>query len=195
MKWNKKGSLLGFLDNMQFIVVLIMVLVGVIGVIYFLVVAGPLLSGSTSEAATAIRNAVQQSDNNTAVGNATTVATTMVIDVTGKMELLVYAVFFGLFIGFLVVAYEVKFYPFLSFAWIALMIVVVLFSIVISNSYQEDIAAGATAEFYSTWGNTGWIMTYLPHIFATLGLVSGILLFALSTRSPDEEVTTGSVNI
>lgn len=195
MRWNKKGSLIGFLDNIQFIFVLVMVLVGIIGVVYFLVVGGPLISGSIGDAATSIKSAVQQRDNNTDIGNATTTTANMVIDVTGKMELLVYALFFGLFLGFLVVAYEVKFYPFLSFAWIGLMIVVVLFSIVISNSYQEDIASGPTSEFYSTWGNTGWIMAYLPHIFTTLGLVSGILLFALSTRSPDEEVTTGTVNI
>lgn len=195
MKWNKKGSLIGFLDNMQFIFVLIISLVFVIGFIYFAVVAGPLISGSASEAATEIRSAISNTDNNTEIGNATVTTTTIVIDVMGKMELLVYALFFGLFLGFVVVAYEVKFYPFLSFAWIALMIVVVLFAIVVSNSYQEDIAAGPTSEFYSTWGNVGWLMVYLPHIFAALGLISAILLFALQTRSPDEDVTTGSVNL
>jgi hypothetical protein len=193
---NRKGSLGGFLDNFQFIFILIIVLVGIIGLIYGLAVTGPLVTGSVIDASDSIRDAVANSpENNTDLGNATSTVTSVVSKTMGKMELLVYASFLGLFIGFLVVAYEVKFYPFLSFAWIGLMIIVTLFAIVISNAYTNQSVDGPTAEFYSTWGSTGWIMTYLPHIFASLGLISGILLFTLQSRSPDEEATTGSVNI
>lgn len=192
---NKKGSLLGFLDNMQFMLILVIVIVGVIGVIYGLVTVGPLISGEGGSALRDIKLAVQQTDNNTAIGNATTISADTVTGVTGKMELLVYAIFIGLFIGFFIVAYEVKFYPFLSWAWIALMVVVVLFAIVLSNAYQEASADPTTAAYYATWGSTGYLMYYLPYIASALGLLSGVILFALSQKSPDEDLTTGSVNI
>lgn len=195
MKMNKKGSLIGFVDNIQFIFILVIVLALVVGLIYGAAVAGPLISGETTNAANSVKLAVQNSENNSALSNATTTTANTVTGVMGKMELLVYAVFFGFFIGFLVVAYEVKFYPFLSFAWIALMIIVVLFAIILSNAYAEQKIDGVTQEFYSTWGSTGWLMDYLPHIVGTLGLISTIMLFMLSSRSPDEEVTTGSVGI
>lgn len=193
---NKKGSLTGFLDNLQFIFVLVLVLVLVVGLIYGLVTLGSPAVGETKDAVNEIKSAFQKGDlNNSQLGNATEVTANMTTGVLGKMELFVYAIFFGLFIGFLVVAYEVKFYPFLSFVWIGLMFVVVIFSIILSNAYQEASIDPATSEYYSTWGDTEWLMIYLPHIFAVLGVISGILLFALSTRSPDEEINTGSVNL
>lgn len=194
---NKRGSLIGFLDNMQFMLILIIVLALIVGLVYGLVTLGAPVVGETNNAATSIKDSFTTSPtmNNTDISNATVTTANITSGVLGKMELFVYAIFFGLFLGFLVVAYEVKFYPFLSFAWIGLMVIVVLFSIIISNAYQEESTNPATAAYYSTWGNAGWIMNYLPHIFAVLGLVSGILLFAISTKAPDEDLNTGSVNL
>lgn len=195
MKLNKKATLLGFIDNIQFIFILIIVLALIIGLIYGLAVAGPLIAGETSNAADMVKLSIQTSDNNSAISNATTVSADVVTGVMGKMELLVYSIFFGLFIGFLIVAYEVKFYPFLSFAWLMLMIIVVLFAMILSDAYEIQKNETTTDELYSTWGSTGWLIDYLPQITSTLGLISTVLLFMLRNRSPDEEISTGSINI
>ena len=192
---NKKGSLLGVVDNIQFIMVLVIILSLIIMGVWGAATLGPIVVGEGSSAATNIKSAVLATHNNTSLGNATTVSADTVTSTLGKVELLVYAVFFGLFFGFLIVAYEVKFYPFLSWAWIGLMFIVVLLAMVVSNAYQEQSLTDNTAGYYATWGTTSWVMNYLPHIFATLGLISGVMLFILRTRSPDDELTTGSVNL
>lgn len=193
---NKKGSLTGVLDNYQFIFTIIMVLVIAIGVLWGMFTLGPIMAGEGTQAVSAIKNDLQSTDaNNTEFSNATIVGADLTTSIIGKMEFLVYAVFLGCFIGFLIIGYEVKFYPYLSFVWIGLMIVVAFFSIIVSNAYQEDAANEITSSYFATWGSSGWVMSNLPYIVVSLGMISGILLFIMSSRQPDEEMTTGSVNI
>lgn len=188
---NKKGQLGGILNNIQMVLLIALVLGFIVGAVFILGTVGPIVSGEGKNIATQIRTAVNQNNPNTNLSAATTTTTTIVENVLGTGELLVYMFFMGLFIGYLILAYNVRTYPYLAFFWVFLMVVMVVLSVIVSNAYQQAAANGPTASFYTAWGTNNFLMENLPFIVAVIGIIGGILLFVIVQRVPEEELSSG----
>lgn len=102
------------------------------------------------------------------------------------MEWVAFTLLILIFIGFLVMCYYARGHPALAFVWILVMIVLVFICIFISSSYSDLVAGdGYLNEAYSDWENTNYFMLHLPHIVAVLGIIGGIIMFAVGTREPE----------
>lgn len=182
---NKRGELT---NQIMMVIILCLVAAALIGAFWIVSVIGPIVAGEGTSIANQISTSVHSVSPNTGLDNATSVATNTTKGVLGTFELFVYLGFIGFFLGYLIICYYVRSYPFLAFFWIFIVIFLVFFSMLLSNAYQQ--AATTTldmAAFYQSWGTNDFIMNYLPEIIAFMGITGGILLFVLVSREPESE--------
>lgn len=179
---NRKGDIL---SNIMIVMVLIVVVVGIIGVFSLGSIVLPIISGEGIDAANMIQESVAAAGDS-GLTNASTVATSTTINTLGIVEMLVYFLFLGLVIGFIIVSYYIRTYPFLGFFWIGGMVIIVIISMIMSNAY-EQAKTGDLASYYTTWGTNDLLMSYLPHIMAFITIFGGIVLFAIVSRDPEQE--------
>jgi hypothetical protein len=181
MKKNRKG----LLNQIMIVVILITVIIAIIGVFSLASIVLPVLTGEGIEVATLLQTSMNESGI-AEMNDAGQVATSTTINVLGIFELLVYLFFFGLVIGFIMVAYYVRTYPFLAFFWAGGMVITTIIAMIMSNAY-EQAKTGDLAQFYNTWGTNDLLMSYLPHIMAVVTIVGGIVLFVLVSRDSEGE--------
>lgn len=99
-----------------------------------------------------------------------------------------YIIIFGMIIGLFIAYYLVtKIHPAWFVAWVLLVAVVVIFSIIISNSfsllYGSPGVLGTTLQGYTA---ASFILLHLPEIVTVIGFIGGILLFVGINRSIEE---------
>lgn len=181
---NKKG----FVDKIM-IVLIIAVVIAIFALIFF---AGslllPILVGSGSMVIGQISNSVNTNSPNTELANATNTSLGIASNVLGVIELCVYIFMIILTLGFLALCFYVRTYPFLTYIWIFIIILLVFFSMFLSNAYITASQMGELQDFYALWGQNDFIMTNLPMIIAVIGIFGGIFLFILGTRDQESEV-------
>lgn len=181
---NKRGVVQQIMSVLIIIVVLVVVIVMFWGGSILL----PLFAGMGGETITQINNAVNTQSPNSELANATITATSIGTGVIGIMEYMVYFALIIMFVGFMILAYYVRSYPFLSFFWVLMIIALTFLSMILSNAYITASLQPATASYYSTWGSNNFIMENLPYVVVFVGIIGGIILFVLASREPESEV-------
>lgn len=185
---NKKG----IVAQTEQMLVIVLALVFGISLFAIAVLLGPLLVGVGTDTSETLQGAFGQIDidtNNNPNTTAAEVTRQATIPILGTIEMIVYMCLIAFVAGFMIMAYYVRSYPALSFFWLFLVVALVIISMFISNAYQTAaMAGGDIGDFYSDWGTTGFIMEYLPHLVAFIGIMGGIVLFALVNRDPESEV-------
>lgn len=185
MKLNNKR---GVVEQIMSILIIIIVLVVIVVLFWAGSVTLPLLTGAGSDAINQISTTINTQAPNSDIANASNVATSIGTGVIGIMEYAVYFALIILIVGFMILAYYVRTYPFLSFFWVLIMIALTFLSMILSNAYTTASLQPATASYYSTWGSNGFIMENLPYIIVFVGFIGGIILFVLASREPESEV-------
>jgi hypothetical protein len=175
----------GLLNQILIVIVLIVVVMAIVASISLGSIIFPIISGEGIDVAHEIQSSIELAGNSE-MTNASEVATSASINVLGTFEFIIYIGFLGLVIGYIMVAYYVRTYPFLAFFWIVGMILIVIFAMIMSNAY-EQAKGGDLESFYTTWGSNDLLMSYLPHIMAFVTIIGGIVLFAIVSKDPEAE--------
>lgn len=170
----------GLTEQFTFILMFAVVLFLIIGVISLISLIFPVIFGAGSNAVNLISTATHNTQPNTNLDNTTQQAATITTNAFGAMQGVNYLIIIGMILGFLIIAFYVKSYPYLAFIWIGLAIIMVMFSLFISVSYQTAKSTNNDLNsFYSTWGSNDFLMNNLPIITTVLGILGSILIFAI----------------
>jgi hypothetical protein len=181
----------GFTNQVMIILILLIVFTLVIGGVWIMSIAGPIIVGEGTTISNQISSVVHQNNPGTALDNATTVVTNTTTSGLGTLELLVFMLTIGLFLGYLVICYYVRTYQWLSVLWIGIIFLMVVMSFIFSNAYQQVSHQSELRSFYTSWTTMDYLMNYLPHITIALGIISGILLFTILVTEPEQDVMGG----
>lgn len=175
-------------SKIMIVIILFLVLAMLIGGYVLGSMILPILVGEGTHLTNVIQSDMDTHLPGSALANATAVATDTTQGVLGVFQLLVYFCLFGLIAGYFIIALYVRTYPFLAVFWIFLIIALVVFAMIFSNAYQYASTSSTDLEtFYTNWGTNHFMMTYLPHIVAVIGILGGILLFTLISKDPESE--------
>lgn len=183
MNKNKKG----LVKEIMIVIILFIVVVVLVSGYWIVSMVGPVIVGEGSAVAHQIQTSISANSPNTSLDNASQIVTSTTINVLGTFEILVYFGLMGMIIGFMLMAYYVRTYPFLAVFWVFMIIFLAFFAMLISNSYQQASTSGNLNTFYTNWGTNNFLMTYLPHIVVFFGVIGGILLFVLASKDPESE--------
>jgi hypothetical protein len=179
---NKKG----FLN--QFITVLI---IGVllIAILLFVFVGGAILPIMTSTFGD-LNTQVQDAMGNTGdpdIINAADVSFNNANKAVQNSEWIFFTLMIMVFIAFIALCYYSRVYPFLAFVWVGMMIVIIFISIFLTSAYQDMSSDPTLSTSYNAWGSSHFYLQYMPHIFAVIGVIGGIIMFALPSRDQEAE--------
>lgn len=178
----KKGEIL---NNILVVLIVIIAVIFIVAVFSLASIILPIITGEGIESARIIQSSIA-SAGNSGLTNASNVATETTVSVLGNVELLVYFFFLGLILGYMMIAYYVRSYPYLAFLWIGFMILVVIISMFMSNAYELARNDSQVQDYYSTWGTNDFLMSYLPIIMTVIMIIGGILLFGIISTSDTE---------
>jgi len=181
---NNKGQ--AFVEN--YVTIMITVIVIAIGCVFLwgFMVGLPLMSDLVGTGTSSIRD-LSSSVNDVNINNSMQIATTPVLNVLGDFQFALYLFFFGLFVGFCVLCYYARSYPFMLFVWIALMTVMTLMGVYLSSAYTDMLVDTYTSSVMIQWGTVNWILTNLPMVFVAIGLIGGAIMFLLIPKEADAE--------
>jgi hypothetical protein len=182
MKINKKGFTSQIIVLFILFIVLIIILLGYYA---YSMLGAPVFTVSNDIINDLQSSFAQGSDKN--LSTAVNVGTNIVAQTLNILKWFGWISFLLMIFAFLVVAYHVRTYPFLIFIWIFFIIVLAFVAMILSNNYQDMASDGSLG--YSSFTMDYYYMNYLPHIIIAVGLVSGVILFALSRRERFEEAT------
>lgn len=88
----------------------------------------------------------------------------------------------GLILGYVFLLLAANFFikppPFYLVAHILITLLAVIFSVYISNVYEELMTNATLGSTFTSMGVVNWIMLYLPFWIAVLGIFSGIILYS-----------------
>lgn len=180
---NKKG----FIDQLTIVIVMGIVLTFLVLAFFVWAFAAPYVADASNEINTIVSSA-DFSSGTPEVANATAASITPINSSIQQLQWISYAMIIVLFIGFVVMCFYVRTYPFLAFIWIAIIIMIVFMSIFLSVSYQD-----AREDIHTQWANQNYLLEYLPHIITVMGIIGGIIMFVLATR--DSEAELGSIPV
>lgn len=179
----------GFVTQAVIVLILIVVLVGIMMIYWAWSVSAPFITTVGTEATTIISQSVH-STGDSALINASDVATEATSQSLGWMSTLSVLFFCAILIGFFVIAAMVRTYPFLIGVWIIGVLLLAFFSLFLTTSYQEIyLMDGYTQSVYTSWETNHFIMSNMPIIITVVGIIGGILLFLLIPR--EESIETG----
>jgi hypothetical protein len=178
----------GLLNQIYIVVILVAVLLFIIGLFSLGAIVLPIFAGQGIEVAGIVQNSLSTSGNQE-LEDAGEVATSTTINVLGGLELLVYLTLIGLVLGYIMIAYYVRTYPFLAFFWIGALVGLVIIAMIMSNAYETAKTSPELEAFYSVWGTNDFLMSYLPHLVAFIGIIGGIVLFGLVATNDSETET------
>ena len=173
------------------LVVLIMagLLAAIIVFFYFYSIAMPIVSTTTNDINSMV-NGIAGTDtpDNGNITENLGIATKSIQGVNNVLSWFGYLMFFGLLLGFLIIAFNVRTHPYLSVFWIFIIVALGLVSMWLSNSYEEIKTGDSYVRAaYESNVVSDFVMTYLPHIVIFFGLIGGLLLFVLVSRDPEME--------
>lgn len=97
---------------------------------------------------------------------------------------------FGMIIGIFIGSYMVTTRPVMFIPYIFLMIIAVIVSVGISNSYETLISNATLGSSFAEFGGANHFMLYLPVYVTIIGFVGGIIMFVRWVRR-DEYLYTG----
>ena len=177
----------GLLNQIYIVVIIAVILITIIGLFSLASIVLPILVGEGNLVTNIIQTDLQNSGIEP-LQNASTTPTETISGILGAVELIVYFLFLGLIIGFIIIAYYVRTYPFLAFFWAGIMVILVIMAMIMSNAYEQAKNEPDLQAFYTTWGSNDLIMSYLPHIIASIGILGGIVLFVLVSRETESDV-------
>lgn len=97
-----------------------------------------------------------------------------------NLELLGLAIFFGYLIGALIFAYFSKDHPIMMFVYFIFTVLVVIFSVFVSNAYEEVMSTDGIGSILTAWSISSFLMLNLPYFVSAVGFFG--LIFALIGR-------------
>lgn len=178
----------GVMDQLYPVLIMGVVLLGLILVIFLLAIGLPMLTKGLNIFNTAFQGAIENApDKNITVAGKVSVGNAN----TGVqvLEWISYALIIMFILAFFIMCFYVRTYPFLSFIWIGIVIVLVVASLIMTVAYQNIMNSGGwISDAVGGWKNTNYILAYLPHIVAGIGIIGGIIMFILASREPEAEV-------
>lgn len=181
---NKKG----ILNEVWIVIIIFIAFMTIILGIWFVGTVAPLIIGEGQMITSTLSTSIAQNSPNSSLQNASVVPIQTANSLMGLAEGIIYLAMIGAFLGFLVVCYYVRTYKWLSMVWIVFVIGAVIISMVVSNAYQDAYnSSDHLASLYSQWGTNDFLLNYLPVITGGLGVMGGIILFALAAVGTDEE--------
>lgn len=173
------------LSNEIMVVIVMAFALGVIILFSYLVMLVLPLISDTTQVFTGIIEDASVSSGNEALENATVVSFAPVSEGVQQLEWITFMLFVFMLITMLIMCFYVRTYPFLAFVWLLMVLVLVFISIFLTNAYN-DIRQGELSDVYQSWENTDFYLQYLPHIVLVMGIIGGIIMFAMASRRPDE---------
>jgi hypothetical protein len=186
---NKKG----ITSQIMTLYIMGIVLVVLVMFIYLWALAGPLFVGLMGDANTEFKTLFQQTNDQHLI-NASVPSIETGIDSLNTFEWVSYMIFIFMFLGFLIMCFYVRTYPFLIAVWIVLIIIIVFLSIFLTVTYQDISLDPSVSGYYSQWENTDFMLKNLPAILSVLGVIGGIIMFILATREQEIEQQTGGLS-
>lgn len=179
----------GFAQQIWVVIMLGLVMVGIIVLFFAWSLAGPIITQSTGELNTLLQSTAT-STGDSGIINASQSTFQPASEGINVLEWLSFFMIIMLFLTMIIIASFVRTYPFLAFVWIFIIVILVFVSIFITVAYQ-DITSGSgyLADTYASWESSHYILLNLPIIVVAVGIIGGILMFILSTRDREAEVT------
>lgn len=176
------------LFNQILIVLVLAIALGTVFLLYFVwVLTAPIVVDLTGMATQSIVNAT----NNQPDGNLTFASQNsfpIAERSANHLEWIGFFVLIALLMGFLMIAFYVRTYPFLAWVWILVILIMVFIGILLSVSYTNlKESSSYLNNVYSNWETDNFILSYLPHLITGFGLLGGIILFMLATKDPEAE--------
>jgi hypothetical protein len=177
----------GQLNSLLTILIMAFLLGGIIVIYYTYSLAVPFISKTTNELVSTTQSIAPDDGN---ITDNLAIATKPVAGINQVLSWFGYFALFFCLIGFLIIAYNVRTHPYMAVFWIALVLVLALLSMWLSNSYYElKIGDSYMRDAYESNVVNDFVMTYLPHIVVFFGLVGGVFLFVLISRDPEMEAS------
>lgn len=177
----------GFGQQIMTIIILGLILTGIVFLIFVIQLALPLFTTGTEEV-TSLFVLTTQENNDANLTRSATVSANAISGTIVQLEWISFFFIIGLIIAFMGLAFFVRSHPFLIVFWILIMVCLILISIFLTVSYEEikatDSYVKSSAE---SWESTDYMLSHLPHILTAIGLLGGIILFALISREPESE--------
>lgn len=178
---NRKGDI--FSSYMLIFILVGILLVGIFAFFIISLIAPPVV-GSLDTIGGAVQQAsggnaeLSQDINNTVVP---------IIQATHSIEWIGYGAMVFFFLGYFIMLFYVRSYPFLIFVWIVLVLVLVLLSIYLSNSYQNIATQNIGSVGYDSYQTNNYILSNLPIITGVIGLLGAVVLFVLVSRDTETD--------
>ena len=163
------------------------VLVSLILVFFVFQLIGPPLVSVVQTSNTIIQESLASSGdgNLTAAGEA---SFQPAADSLNNFEWISYTIFIVLILTWLIMCFYVRTYPFLMVIWILLVIVLVALSLYLSVVYQDLRLDPTLGTYYQSWENTDYFLQFLPAIVVIVGIIGGIIMFAILSRDNEAEL-------
>lgn len=178
----------GFYNQAMTAAIIIGVLIAIMVCYWFWSLIAPSATSLTTDVSSIILNQARNSTDGN-ISNAANLAITPAINVLGDFEFFTYTLLSGAVMGFLLLCFYVRTYPFLLFFWIIGIFILALTSIWLTSSYEGAIAgAGYFSTTTTSWTTNHYIMSNLPSIFVGFGIIGGIILFLIVSRETEAEV-------
>lgn len=174
-------------------VVIMGIILGMLMLFVFIAqLAGPLLFGSVGDLGNTIKQGVENSGNPNLIAAQNSSIEPAIQGSVNNFEWITYSVLIVMLLGFIIMCFYVRTYPFLIFVWIAMIVILLLVSLILAYSYQET-AASSVSGYYDAWENSDFLLKHLPVIILMTGLIGGIIMFVVASR--EEEIGGGSYPI
>lgn len=130
-----------------------------------------------------------QANPSSPLSNATITTLGMVTTTFNTLNYLSYAIFFGLFLGFVVLCFSVRSDPFMIWIWVIGIVIMALLGLFITVVYQKLSGdSGEVAVALQSWTYNHFILSNLPMLIGAIGVLGGIVLLIIPKQSPDEVV-------
>ena len=108
----------------------------------------------------------------------------------GNVQWISYGILIFLIIGFFIMVYFVRDYPFLIVIWIVFIIIMSFTSIYLSNAYNHVSSGnGEIAVLYRSWALNHFFLSNLPIITVMTGIFGGIIMLVSATRDSEQEAS------
>jgi uncharacterized protein (UPF0333 family) len=182
-KMRKKGQV----NQIMILVILTLVIVGIMGIFWMYSMVAPIVSQTAGTLTDELVIATAGMENEGNMSGAVRESAGIVTNSLPLLNYIGYFMFFMLILGFFLMAFFVRTYPFLIIFWIGLIFLLVLVALIMSNAYQVAADTGEFSSAYSSFTMNDYVMRYLPHMIAVTGIFGGIILFVLVTKDPVAE--------
>ena len=175
---NKKGDVMSALITILVMVFVLVILV--VGWFAYSLLAPPLVTtiGTVSDQLINIPESSVSNYSNATIGNISR-------GLNRNIEWFSYFLLIGSFLGFILIAFFVRTYPIMSVFYIGFMVVLIICSIYLSNSYMA-VADSGTSTFYQQYPSIDFLMRNLPYILTAEVLIGGVVMFILIGTSEVE---------